>query len=131
MGDRHRAPRRKVRNVKKVGFYKTTEWVIALECGHTERRKRSPKSDHIGCAACVNDERLLINVLRMPSEEPVASVDPDNQVLFDAAKMTANIASLLKIPSEMVDVRVTATASGLKIEGASIWIPGDSLKFLT
>lgn len=131
MGDRHRAPRRKVRSVRKIGSYKTTEWVISLDCGHTERRKRSPKTDRIGCAACVNDERLLINVLRMPGEEPIASVDPDNQVLFDAALITANIASLLRIPSEMVDVRVSATDSGLRLEGASVWIPGDSLNFLT
>lgn len=127
MGDLHRAPRQKVLAVRHVGGYGSTQWVISLECGHTEKRKRAPKTDHVGCRTCVQDERLLIDVLRMPSETPTAVVNPDNQVVLDAARLAARIASLLKVTLEMVDVRISAGDQGLEIQGASVWIPKESL----
>lgn len=130
MGDRHRGPRRAVRNIRKVGRYGTTEWVIALDCGHSERRKRSPKTDQIGCASCVNDERLLVNVLRMPGEEILPSPDDDARVVVSSATIAARVAALLKVPLEMVDVRLSDTPEGLKIQGASVWIPAESLEIL-
>ena len=129
MSDRHRAPRRKVRSVKRVGGYGSTEWLISLDCGHTERRKRTPKAPHVGCSACVSDERLAVAMLMMPDDRTVTPPDNDSEVMFQVAMISAGIAARLGIEPEMVDVRVTATGSGLQMEGASVWIPAETLKF--
>ena len=116
-------------SIRRSGSYGSTDWVISLSCGHSEHRKRKPPAKSIGCAACVNDERIAVSVALMPSESTEKQFDEDSRIMLDAALISAGIAARLGIEPEMVDVRVSAAGRGLEIQGASVWLPPETLKF--
>ena len=128
VSDRHRGPRQKVIRVAKTGEYGTTIWSHWLDCGHVEKRKRKAPFPHIGCGACVAQERLLINVMRM--EETTAPSVSDFAIEDKAKKVAASLARSLSIPVEFVDIKLSDTGFGLRMTGASIWVPKEILETL-
>lgn len=130
MPDRHIAPRKRVVRVSRTGKWGNFVWTHALECGHVEKRKRKSSRSHIGCAACVEEQRLLIKVFELEEQLSAVPVDQTLQTEGIALRSAARIASLLSIPVEFVDVKMTDSPAGLVISGASVWVPKEILENL-
>jgi hypothetical protein len=115
MSDRHKAPRRQVHTVARTTGYGQSWWIAALECGHTERRKKHPAKS-LGCTHCLKEERSLAVMLRMPSSAHVAIVDDPS---VEASLLCSVIAERLDLPAEFVSAHI----EGLQISGFMAWIP--------
>lgn len=119
MGLRHQAPRRQVISVFRSGGYGSTWWYHALECGHTERRKRVAPRSYVGCAEC---ERLTILANPDgPSVDDLAAIDAGVEI--EASRLRAELAAALGIDPDAVDVQMRATTQGLQLTGVVVWLP--------
>lgn len=128
MSDRHRAPRRKVLSITNTAGYGQTWWFHRLDCGHVEKRKRKAPADTIGCSTCVEEERRFtrgaVDMMRLPPETDAGS--DEASVELQAGRVAAEVASRLRVPTEMVDVQVSYVGSGLAITGVSVWMPASA-----
>jgi hypothetical protein len=64
--------------------------------------------------------------------EEQAAEQPINDFVAEdkAQKMAASVAKVLSIPVEFVDVKLSDSGNGLKVTGASVWIPKEILENL-
>lgn len=63
-------------------------------------------------------------MMRLPPETDAGS--DEASVELQAGRVAAEVASRLRVPTEMVDVQVSYVGSGLAITGVSVWMPASA-----
>lgn len=100
-----------VMSVGRVGPWGSVYYHHLLECGHTESRRRCSKvGDRIACIKCqeIVEHRSALADRIVPSQES----DSDEAVaagMSQESRIKANIASMLGIPAETIDVELHST----------------------
>ena len=100
------APKLSVIRVDRVGPWGSVSYHHLLECGHTEVRRRCAKvGDKIACTRCqeVIERRSALADLAVTSQ----AFQSDEEVaaeMTQEARIKANIASMLGVPADTVDV---------------------------
>jgi hypothetical protein len=103
---RSSAPKLAVTRVDRVGAWGSVSYHHLLECSHIEVRRRCAKvGDRIACTRCqeVVQRRSALAELAQPSQ--VFESDEDVAAeMTQEARIKANVASLLGIPADTIDV---------------------------
>lgn len=105
------APKMAVVSVSRVGPWGSVYYFHLLECGHTESRRRCAKvGDRLACIKCqeIVEHRSALADRMSPSQES----DSDEAVaaeMSQESRIKANIASILGIPAETIDVTLHPT----------------------
>jgi hypothetical protein len=94
------APRRFVKRQWKTGDYATTVWHSELDCGHTDRRRRKPVAERIGCLQCEAEEKVET------AGGAIAVADRDSTLAVNTAVLRAQLASALRITPDSVVIEV-------------------------
>jgi hypothetical protein len=94
------APRRFVKRQWKTGDYATTVWHSELDCGHTDRRRRKPVAERIGCLHCEAEQAAEA------TNGVVATADYDSTLAVNTAVLRAELAGALRINPDSVVIEV-------------------------
>jgi len=129
------APRRAIVNIERSGSWGEVTYSHALECGHTENRKRPSTSTSIACAGCVRAEQYRQQAAKLPP--PV----DDDEILDDigsrlavaektAAQLKAEIVAHFNVPAEAVDIAMDDENGTLQPSYAVIILSADEMSAL-
>lgn len=105
------APKMAVMSVGRIGPWGSVYYHHLLECGHTESRRRCAKvGDRIACIRCqeIVERRSVLADLVVKTQES----DSDEAVaagMTQESRIKANIASMLGIPADTIDVALHPT----------------------
>lgn len=94
------APRRFVRRQWKTGDYATTVWHSELDCGHTDRRRRKPVAERIGCLQCEAEQQAE------QAGGTLATADYESMLAVNTAVLKAQLAGALRINPDSVVIEV-------------------------
>lgn len=100
-----------VMSVGRIGPWGSVYYHHLLECGHTESRRRCAKvGDRIACIRCqeIVERRSVLADLVVKTQES----DSDEAVaagMTQESRIKANIASMLGIPADTIDVALHPT----------------------
>lgn len=122
--EHRKAPRRAVKEIRKVGTWGNIQYVHVLDCGHTESRPRASKAPELACVMCLRlkKKELEVGALAKPR---IMSDDYDTVVNTRetyAQRIRAGIAHNLKIPHEAIDVVLTDNAGNLQISSVVLFL---------
>lgn len=109
--NRATAPKLTVTRVDRVGAWGSVSYHHVLECGHIEVRRRCAKvGDKIACTRCLDVVQRRTALAEpalagqaFPSDEEVAAE------LTQEARIRANVAGMLGIPADTIDVALLPT----------------------
>ncbi len=134
MSTEHRkAPRRKVKEIRRVGTWGKVMYEHVLECGHTETRNRKATVPKIACAWCLRTSAKEIEIRALANPAPLPD-DYDSQLLkseTEIDRVRAKIAHEFRIPLEQVDVASVDVTGKLQISGAVIWLSASEVRRIT
>lgn len=119
--EHRRAPRRKIKTIRRVGSWGDIVYEHLLECGHTERRPRAATSNSLACAWCLRSEakELEIRALALPAK----IVEPDLQHSeIEIARVKAQLAHTLSVSLEQIEISVIDKFGEQKISGAVVFL---------
>ena len=105
------APKMAVISVGRIGPWGSVYYHHLLECGHTESRRRCSKvGDRIACVRCqeIVEHRSTLAGQSTQNQEPDSDVDVAAGMTQES-RIRANIASMLGIPAETIDVALFPT----------------------
>lgn len=105
------APKMAVVSVSRVGPWGSVYYHHLLECGHTESRRRCAKvGERIACIRCqeIVEHRSALTDRAISGQEPDSDVDIAAG-MSQESRIKANIASMLGIPAETIDVALYPT----------------------
>ena len=105
------APKMAVVSVSRVGPWGSVYYHHLLECGHTESRRRCAKvGERIACIRCqeIVEHRSALTDRAISVQEPDSDVDIAAG-MSQESRIKANIASMLGIPAETIDVALYPT----------------------
>lgn len=105
------APKMAVVGVSRVGPWGSVYYHHLLECGHTESRRRCAKvGERIACVKCqeIVEHRSSLADRATISQEPDSDVDVAAG-MSQESRIRANIASILGVPAETIDVALHPT----------------------
>lgn len=131
------APRREVLEVVKVGDWGEVVYHHRLACGHTETRKRQSPASHIACSGCVvAREFAQSGPSRVPAAVEEELPDDDSELLFDefgsveseAQRVAAGLAAKFGVPTEAVDVSISAIGGRPEIAYAVVFLDAETAK---
>ena len=100
-----------VMGVSRIGPWGSVFYHHLLECGHTESRRRCAKvGERIACIRCqeIVEHRSTLSDRVISSQEPDSDVDVAAG-MSQESRIRANIASILGIPAETIDVALYPT----------------------
>jgi len=105
------APKLAVLSVSRVGPWGSVYYHHTLECGHTESRRRCSKvGDRLACLRCqeiVEHRSALAD--RPPQSQAFDSDETVAAGMSQESRIRANIAAVLAIPAEAIDVSLHPT----------------------
>lgn len=131
MSTEHRkAPRRKIKEIRRVGTWGKVMYEHVLECGHTETRNRKATVPKIACAWCLRTSVKEIEIMSLANPAPLPD-DYDSQLLkseTEIDRVRAKIAHEFRIPLEQVDVASVDVTGKLQISGAVIWLSASEVR---
>ncbi len=105
------APKMAVVSINRVGPWGSVYYHHSLECGHTEPRRRCAKiGDRIACIRCqeIVEHRSVLTD-RAPQSQELDSDETVAAGMSQESRIKANIASMLGIPAETIDVSLHPT----------------------
>ncbi len=106
------APKMAVVSINRIGPWGSVYYYHLLECGHTEsRRRHSGVGDRLACIKCqeiVEHRSALAD--RVPQSQELDSDEVVAAGMSRESRIKANIASILGIPAETIDVGLYPTA---------------------
>lgn len=105
------APKMAVTSVSRIGPWGSVFYHHLLECGHTESRRRCAKvGERIACIRCqeIVEHRSTLGDRVISSREPDSDVDVAAG-MSQESRIRANIASMLGVPAETIDVALFPT----------------------
>ncbi len=97
--------------MSRIGPWGAVYYHHLLECGHTESRRRCSKvGERIACIRCqeIVEHRSAIADRTVLSQEPDSDIDVAAG-MSQESRIKANIASMLGIPAETIDVALSPT----------------------
>lgn len=102
------APKLTVTRVDRLGPWGSVSYHHVLECGHIEVRRRCAKvGDKIACARCQDVVRRRTALAETTVASQVFESDEDVAAeMTQEARIKANVASLLGIPADTIDVAI-------------------------
>ena len=105
------APKLTVRQVNRVGAWGSVAYHHLLDCGHIEVRQRcSNVGEKIACLRC---QEVIDRRSALAEKQPVSQAfDSDQDVaaeMTQEARIRANVASLLGIPADTIEVTLNPT----------------------
>lgn len=142
------APQREVLAIVKTGSYGAVQYVHRLGCGHTEKRKRKAAAQYIACTLCavaIEAKNLLgtlaakekrygqavLDSQKVDDENDFAGGVDSGETELNAAKLTADLASVFQVPNEMISITYGDDDIGLLVVvGATIWLDLEVMKKL-
>lgn len=132
MDGRRNAPRRLIKEIRKIGAWGSVKYEHHLECGHIEIAARASRAVHLGCSWCVKAEDK--------EKEMRALVNPPPQILdFDdatgndeeqLARARATLASRFSIPLEAVQINAVDSSGRIRISSAYIFLSASDVNRL-
>ena len=130
--EHRKAPRRLIKEVRKVGGWGDVKYHHYLECGHIEVRPRASTAPKIACVWCLRSEQKE-NEMKL-----LASATPNTYTLDDFAtseyhinSARAAIASKFGVTQDMVDVVVTSTGGEVQIVSATVFLSSSDVRRIT
>jgi hypothetical protein len=127
--EHRKAPRKKVISIHRVGAWGHILYEHRLECGHTERRPRAASSETLACAWCFRSQAKEIEIRALGT--PAKSVDfdaADNEI--DIARIKAQLAHVLSVALEQVEISVVDKLGEQKISGAVVFLSEGNVRKL-
>jgi hypothetical protein len=131
MGKRQ-APKREIKEIRRVGVWGKTHYEHILECGHTERLPRASRAVRIACSWCVKaqekDEELRSLVPQVRSITDEYEDDDLSSDEIEISRTRASLASILGIPLEAVEIVATDSRGVLEIRSAYIFMSASDIR---
>ena len=131
MGKRQ-APKREIKEIRRVGAWGKVHYEHVLECGHTERLPRASRAIKIACSWCVKAEQ---------KDEELRSLVPKPRLLMDVfdeedmssgevevSRTRASLASILGIPQDAVEIFAIDSLGVLEIRSAYIFLSANDIR---
>ena len=131
MGKRQ-APKREIKEIRRVGAWGKVNYEHILECGHTERLPRASRAIKIACSWCVKAEE---------KDEELRSLVPKPRLLMDifdeddmssgeveVSRTRASLASILGIPQDAVEILAIDSLGVLEIRSAYIFLSASDIR---
>ena len=131
MGKRQ-APKREIKEIRRVGAWGKINYEHILECGHTERLPRASRAIKIACSWCVKAEQ---------KDEELRSLVPKPRLLMDifdeddmssgeveVSRTRASLASILGIPQDAVEILAIDSLGVLEIRSAYIFLSASDIR---
>lgn len=118
--EHRRAPRRRIKEIRRVGSWGNVVYEHILDCGHTERKSRAATSHSIACAWCLRSKAkdLEIRALALPAK----ILEPDLQTSeVEIARIKAQLAHTLNVSLEQIEISVIDKFGEQKISGAVVF----------
>lgn len=128
--EHRKAPRRKVKEIRKVGTWGKVMYEHKLECGHTETRNRKATVPKIACAWCLRTSAKEIEIMSLAYPATMPD-DYDSQLMkseTEIERVRAKLSHEFRVPLEQVDVTAVDTSGKLQISGAFIWLSGAEVR---
>lgn len=134
------APRREVLEIVKIGDWGEIEYLHRLSCGHTSKRKRQSSASHIACEGCVIAEEFAKSgapVARRVDDSPSLGSLPDvmhdelGSVEAEAQRIAAGLAARFRVPTEAVDVAISAQGERAEIAYAVVFLDAATARRLS
>jgi hypothetical protein len=134
MGKRQ-APKREIKEIRRVGTWGKIQYEHILECGHTEKLLRASRAIRIACSWCVKAEekdeefRALIPQVQniTQSFEDINDIDVSSGEI-EVSRTRASLASILKIPLEAVHVVAIDSRGVLEIRSAYVFLSAGDIR---
>jgi hypothetical protein len=131
MGKRQ-APKREIKEIRRVGVWGKTHYEHILECGHTERLPRASRAVRIACSWCVKaqekDKELRSLVPQVRSITDEYEDDDLSSDEIEISRTRASLASILGIPLEAVEIVATDSRGVLEIRSAYIFMSASDIR---
>lgn len=121
--ERRKAPRREVKEIRRVGSWGNVEYHHVLVCGHIEKKPRASSAPKIACAWCLRTEAKELEMVAL-TQTVRPQIDDENLASEETeVKMAqASIASQFGVRADAVDV-VTKDVDGvLQIRYATVFL---------
>lgn len=132
MGKRQ-APKREIKEIRRVGVWGKTQYEHILECGHTERLPRASRAIRIACSWCVKAEEKDEEMRSLvPQPRPITEDFDDNDDLssdeIQVSRTRASLASILGVPLEAVEIVAIDSRGVLEIRSAYIFMSASDIR---
>lgn len=135
--EHRRSPKRSVVEIRKIGSWGNIAYHHHLECGHVEVRPRASKAPKLACVWCKRSGEKAKELaqyapapsLLLPSDDHFDDTFSQHEV--EVARMRAELAKLVGIPLEAVDLSVHWPAGSPKVQGAVLFLSASDVERLT
>lgn len=129
--EHRRAPRKAVKEIKRVGGWGEVKYHHILECGHIEVRPRATTAPKIACAWCLRtvDKEKEMKALATPT--PPSYYDDSTTLASDEAEINithASLASRFGVPIEAVDIIVRDVGGKLEVVSARVFLSASDVR---
>jgi hypothetical protein len=133
------APQREVLEITRIGSYGAFEYQHRLFCGHVEKRKRKATAKYIACTLCAVAIQAKKEFGELAPTKPIPQVPEDidifgSEVVSDemsSARIIADLASVFKIPNEMISIVYVDNENGeISVGGATVWLDNETMQRL-
>jgi hypothetical protein len=130
--EHRRAPRRAVEEIRRVGPWGDVKYHHHLDCGHVEVRIRATRAPVLACVSCLRAAEKDIELKALTTLAPV-NYDFDEQFVraeVEVAKIKADLAKVLKVSAEAVDVVVLDSGGTLRVQSAIVFLSAADVRRL-
>ena len=125
--EHRRAPRRRIVSVDRVGSWGGFQYLHTLECGHTESRKRTARTDEINCIWCLRTEVRDEEIRSLTSAQSTPlSAYTDGPNLVDEEirmeKIRSTLAARFSVPVDAIGLSIEDNAGSLVVKNCVIYL---------
>lgn len=134
MEGRRQAPKRAVKEIRRVGTWGNVRYEHVLECGHSEYKPRASRADRLACMWCVKaiekDEEM--KSFTAPPPSIIAEYADDNTASSEIhlGRVRASLASVMKVPLEAIEIVASENRGVLEIRAAYVFLSAGDISRL-
>lgn len=135
--EHRKSPKRAVVEIRKIGSWGNIGYHHHLECGHVEVRPRASKAPKLACVWCKRSAEKAKEIAEyapkpsfvLPSDDHFDDTFSTGEV--EVARIRAELAKIVGIPLEAVDVSVHWPSGSPKVQGAVLFLSAGDVERLT
>jgi hypothetical protein len=128
--EHRKAPRRVVKEIKRIGGWGDVKYHHFLECGHIEVRPRATTAPKLACVWCLRADAKENEMKALAVAKPTTYDDSLNSAIEETEIniIHATIASRFGIPKEAIDIVVKDVGGRLEVTSARIFLSASDVR---
>jgi hypothetical protein len=134
MEGRRQAPKRAVKEIRRVGTHGNVRYEHVLECGHSEYKPRASRAERIACLWCVKAEEKEeeMKSFTAPTPSIFAEYVDDHSASSEIqlSRVRASLASIMKVPLEAIEIVASENRGVLEIKAAYVFLSAGDISRL-